>query len=331
MYIVETMEQRKIQITGGNSYIVSLPREWIKTTGLSKGDYLGVDTNEDGTLTIFPKSKEKIKRTFTINLTGSDSLNTRLLISKYLEGYDIIELVSKDRIPKDSRKNLIKTVQNLIGIEIFEETSNKFVLSSLIDFGSIKIDKILKRLIILTNSIFSESLKALEESNWEFAQEIIPREDEVDKFYFHGIRELSESLKMPQLQKDVGIKRSTDILSYITVIKSIERISDYLINILEISIDLEKEIPKDIIDFAHACFDIFNDASENIFTKNLLKANDTLDRLKNEERKAPNVMDLGDGTYSTDVVSAYSKITDYYVRILKHCANLSELTINLSV
>jgi len=325
------MEQRKIQITGGNSYIVSLPRDWIKTTGLTKGDYLGVETNEDGTLTIFPKLKERTKRVFTIDLTSSDSLNNRLLISKYLEGYDIIELVSKDRIPKESRKKLIKTVQNLIGIEIFEETSNKFVISSLIDFGSIGVDKIMKRLFILTNSIFSESVKALEEANWDFAQEIIPREDEVDKFYFHGIRELSEALKMPQLQKDVGIKRSTDILSYITVIKSIERISDYLINILEISIELKKEIPKEIIDFAQGCFNIFSDVSENIFTKNLLRANDTLDRLKHEEKKVPSILDIGEKSYTTDTVSAYSKIIDYYVRILKHCANLSELTINLAV
>ncbi|HOP09034.1 MAG TPA: phosphate uptake regulator PhoU, partial [Candidatus Methanofastidiosa archaeon] len=318
------MEQRKVQITGGNSYIVSLPRDWIKKTGLSKGNYLGVETNEDGTLTIFPKSKERIKKTFSINLTKSDSLNNRLLISKYLEGYDIIELVSKDRIPKESRKSLMKTVQNLIGIEIFEETSNKFVLSSLIDFGSIKIDKIIKRLIILTNSIFLESIKALEEGNWEFAQEIIPREDEVDKFYFHGIRELSEALKMPQLQKDVGINRSTDILSYITVIKSIERISDYLINILEIFIDMEKEIPKEIVDYSHGCFDIFNDVTENVFTKNLTKANDTLDKLKGEEKKVPSIIEIGESSYSTDIISAYAKITDYFVRILKHCANLSE-------
>lgn len=325
------MEQRKIQITGGNSYIVSLPRDWIKNTNLSKGDYLGVETNEDGTLTIFPKSKERVKRTFTINLTTSDSLNNRLLISKYLEGYDVIELVSKDRIQKESRKDIMRTVQNLIGIEIFEETSNKFVLSSLIDFGSIKIEKILKRLIILTNSIFVESIKALEQGNREFAQEIIPREDEVDKFYFHGIRELSEALKIPQMQKDFGIRRSTDILSYITVIKSIERIADYLINILEIFIEQEGDIPKEILDFSHRCLDIFNDVTENVFTRNLSKANETLDRLKGEEKKVPNLMDINNITCSTNLISAYSKMTDYYIRILKHCANLSELTINLSV
>ena len=325
------MEQRKIQITGGNSYIVSLPRNWIKATALTKGDYLGVDTNEDGTLTIFPKTKERKKRTFTINLTASDTLNKRLLISKYLEGFDMIELVSKDRIPKDTRKNMMKTVQNLIGIEIFEETSNKFVLSSLIDFGSIRIDKILKRLIILTNSIFSESINALQEGNWEFAQEIIPREDEVDKFYFHGIRELSESLKVPQMQKEVGICRSTDILSYITVMKSIERISDYLINILEIFIEQEKKVPDEIVDLAKRAFDIFNDTTENIFTKNLKKANDMLDILKEDGISTPNFLDNGGKAYTTKQITVYSKISDYYIRIIKHCENLSELTINLSV
>lgn len=104
------MEQRKIQITGGNSYIVSLPREWVLATGLSKGDYVGVETNEDGSISVYPKAKERKKRRFVIELTESPTLNNRLLISKYLEGYDVIELVSNERIQKDVRKEIIHTV-----------------------------------------------------------------------------------------------------------------------------------------------------------------------------------------------------------------------------
>ncbi len=325
------MEQRKIQITGGNSYIVSLPRNWIIKTGLSKGDYVGLNTNEDGTVTIFPKAKERIKRSFTIELTPSNSLNNRLIISKYLEGYDTIEVVSSERIPKDARKEIIGTVRNLIGIEIFEETANKFVLSTLIDFGSIKIEKILRRMIILTHSIFEESIMALKEGNVEFAREIMPREDEIDKFYFHGIRELAEALRTPQIQKGMGINRSTDILSYFTALKGIERIADYLINMLNIFIPYGKQVPDEIMDFANEAYQVFEDVTKNIFIKDLQKANTLLDNLKEKEQNIPNITTLNKKRATIVNISFYSKMTDYYLSILRHCANISELTINLAV
>lgn len=325
------MEQRKIQITGGNSFIVSLPRDWVTKSDINKGDYVSVDTNEDGTLTIFPKKQKKQKRTFTIKLTDSVTLNSRLLISKYLEGYDIIEMVSEDRIPKEVRKGITKTVKNLIGIEIFEETSNKFVVSSLVGFGSIKIEKILRRIIIITSSIFSESLEAMMENSFEFAREIMPREDEVDKFYFHGIRELAEASRKPQLLKDMGIKRSTDILSYLTILKSVERIADYLNGIIILYTTYEDEMPKEVIDFGTECLGIYNDVTANIFLKDVLKANSFLDSLKSKEEGVPKITQISEKGKSLEVVSSHSRIIDYYVRIIRHCGNLSELIINLSV
>ncbi len=323
------MEQRKVQITGGNSYIVSLPRGWISSSHISKGDYVGVEANEDGTITIYPKSIIRKKRMFTIELTQTPSLNNRLIISKYLEGYDVIEVVSKERIPKIARKEIISTVRNLIGLEIFEETSNKFTISSLIDFGSIKIEKILRRIIIITDSIYDESITALKENNKEFAQEIMPREDEVDKFYFHALRELSEATRTPQLLSGMGIKRSTDILSYHSVVKSIERIADYLIDILELFISDGKEVPQEIIAYAEHSFSIFKDVASNIYSKDLIRANRSLDELKVEEKNLPDVADFDSS--SIQRVSAHAKMLDYYLRILRHCSNIAEITINLAV
>lgn len=324
-----SMEQRKVQITGGNSYIVSLPREWITSTHIDKGDYVGVEANEDGTITIYPKSVSRKKRSYVIELTPTPSLNNRLIISKYLEGYDVIEVISKERIPKLMRKEIINTVRNLIGLEIFEETANKFTISSLIEFGSIKIDKILRRIIILTDSIYSESITALRENNKEFAQEIMPREDEVDKFYFHGLRELSEASRTPQMLKEMGINRSTDILSYQSVIKSVERTADYLIDILELFIADGSDVPEEILTYAEHSYRIFKEVTTNLFARDLTKANRFLDELKVEEKNLPDVADFD--TTSLRKASAHAKMLDYYLRILRHCSNMSEITINLAV
>ncbi|GAG48430.1 unnamed protein product, partial [marine sediment metagenome] len=49
------MEIRRVQITGGSSYVITLPKEWIKSTNVKKNDPLGLIPQSDGTLLITSK------------------------------------------------------------------------------------------------------------------------------------------------------------------------------------------------------------------------------------------------------------------------------------
>ncbi|MEM3811502.1 MAG: AbrB/MazE/SpoVT family DNA-binding domain-containing protein, partial [Thermoplasmata archaeon] len=42
------MEYRKLQKTGGATYILSLPKKWITTNNLKEGDMLGIDIMSGG-------------------------------------------------------------------------------------------------------------------------------------------------------------------------------------------------------------------------------------------------------------------------------------------
>ncbi len=50
------MEIRKIQITGGNSYVVSLPKSWVKDAGLKAKDAVLVMPQADMSLLVIPKN-----------------------------------------------------------------------------------------------------------------------------------------------------------------------------------------------------------------------------------------------------------------------------------
>jgi phosphate uptake regulator len=43
-------ETRKLQYTGGSSYIVSLPKKWIQELGLKQGDHVVILRQGDSTL-----------------------------------------------------------------------------------------------------------------------------------------------------------------------------------------------------------------------------------------------------------------------------------------
>ena len=54
------METRKVQITGGNTYIVSLPKKWVKAAGIKSGDSLRIIPQRDGTLVIEPETGQTL-------------------------------------------------------------------------------------------------------------------------------------------------------------------------------------------------------------------------------------------------------------------------------
>ena len=62
------METRRVQQTGGSSFIVSLPKDWIEKHEINPKDSLGIITQPDGNLLITPQiSSEKFIKKKKIN------------------------------------------------------------------------------------------------------------------------------------------------------------------------------------------------------------------------------------------------------------------------
>ena len=62
------VEFRKLQVTGGSTYIVSLPKNWIKANNLNPSDIVSVEQLPSGEVQITPHEVKETKRTVTIDL-----------------------------------------------------------------------------------------------------------------------------------------------------------------------------------------------------------------------------------------------------------------------
>ncbi len=60
MQTENSLEYRKLQVTGGSTYIVSLPRKWIKDHGLTQSDVVGVEYLGTGEIQITPNEIKKL-------------------------------------------------------------------------------------------------------------------------------------------------------------------------------------------------------------------------------------------------------------------------------
>jgi phosphate uptake regulator len=57
-----TEETRKLQFTGGSTYILSLPKRWITQNQLKKGSVIKLREEEGGLLSIIPTDTKEFKK-----------------------------------------------------------------------------------------------------------------------------------------------------------------------------------------------------------------------------------------------------------------------------
>lgn len=202
---------RKVQLTGRNTFIVSLPHEWISQRGVSKGDAVYLKDNGDGTLTLSPKPLGRAQKTCSIDVSsGAAVASMRNIVSAYVGGADRIVLRGKGvaTIAEEARRLLS-------GAEIVEEHENDVVLQVL-PFKDLQIDGVIGRVFNVTSSMFSLAISAYREGA-DVLTEIDRKEDDVDRLYLLLLRDLCIG----------GYSGKEAVFKAITA-KSMEKISDHL-------------------------------------------------------------------------------------------------------
>src|SRR5919206_2995467 len=247
-------ETRKLQYTGGSSYIVSLPKKWIQDLGLKQGDHVIVMRQSNSTLQIAPASKriarEQKEATIEVAKDNNPYFIARKLIALYFLGFNVINVVSKeDRLVAEQReviKNIIRRV--LMGTEIIADSAAGITLQVLINLLDLSVDTAFKRMLLIAKSMYRDTILSLEENNIELAQEVVKSDDEVDRFSFYIVRQLKIAIKNEYLLKEMGLEEPRSCLGYRLIAKSVERIADHAVIIAKDIIEMRQPLNKDIVD-----------------------------------------------------------------------------------
>ena len=118
-------EQRKLQVTGGSTFILSLPKDWAIRNELKRGSSMVVREEDDGSLSIAPSKfvkKEKQDEAFIkASLNDNPDAVMRTAISAYLDGFNILHIRAQGQQVLSSKlRNHLKNFarQYLVGTEI---------------------------------------------------------------------------------------------------------------------------------------------------------------------------------------------------------------------
>jgi len=94
------MDFRKVQMTGGSSYVISLPKEWVRSMNIKKNEPLQIKIQTDGSLLILPRSSEEKEsriKEFSADAIGNPVFLFRCLVGSYIAGYTTIRISSSTK------------------------------------------------------------------------------------------------------------------------------------------------------------------------------------------------------------------------------------------
>jgi phosphate uptake regulator len=271
------MEIRRVQMTGGSSYIITLPKEWVKAVRIEKNDPLGLIQQPDGTLLItHTTDREQIKtqKEFNIETGINQQYLFRELIGAYIAGFNSIKITSKQRMQPATRTTIRRFIQNTIGQEVVEETDTTITLKDLLNPSEMPFTRTIKRMHIITKSMYEDSIRALKEKDSQLTQDVITRDNEVDRLHWLIARQHRIIQENVSFAEKMGTTLTIATTAYL-ISRIIERIADHVCRIAtNISHILDETINSNIIEkvdeTSHLSLSLFS-KSIGAFTKKEIK------------------------------------------------------------
>ncbi len=215
------MDTRKLIQFGKNSFVVSVPKDWVRKNKLEKGDGLIIqESNNKIELLATIDEKKKETRKITISADNKDLELVRIeIVSAYLTNYDIIEIVGK-RL-QDSEK--IKSIfRNLAGLEIIDETSTKITAKDLLNMEEISIDSMIRRMDIIIRSMIDDAILCTEE---DVSKSVFERDREVNRVSFLAHRVLRSVLINPEAARKLDTNPLETLIHW-NIFRLLESIGD---------------------------------------------------------------------------------------------------------
>jgi len=339
--MVEKDQVRKIQFTGKSSYIVSLPKEWIKDQGIKQGDQVNVVRQGSSVLEIKPVSfgKRTTQDSATLIITSKDDKHTitRKLISLYFLHYKTINIKPKNgRIDPTQRIAIRNTVKKiLMGAEITADSTNEITVQVLINLVELSIDGAFKRMLHLSKAMQNDALLALAENNKELAQEVLNSDDDVDRFSFYIVRQLTIAIENSHMLEEMGFANARDCMGYRIIVKNIERLADHAVSLSKDILDFENPLPKKIInrikEMSDFSLNVIDDTCLALFKNDYIGAEEAIADSHNISKYEKKIIELLKTVKNEETAFRVRRIVENIRRISEYASDIGEVVLNMNV
>lgn len=331
------MEIRRVQVTGGASFVVTLPKDWAEAQKIVKNDPVGLIVQPDGTLLVTKKiTEEPVQRVKEIDSTAitDPAFLFRMLIGAYITGFTMIRITTKVRFPPFVRTVVRDFTHMTIGQEVVEETETAITIKDLLNPSEMPYDNTLKRMFVIIKTMHEDAVTALETHNRTLATDVINRDEDADRLNWLIARQTNMILQNASLSRKMGISPNM-AMNYYMLSRIIERIGDHAVRIAEhslpiIDVDFDRKFMSAIKKAGALSLEIFDRSIVSFFNADMKEAHrnvESLTVLENICRDINNMVLKQDALIALNI--AY--ISESIRRAGEYAGDISETVINLLV
>ncbi len=228
--INDSTQTRRLQLVGGSTYVVSLPKGWVDDLEFEAGSYVSLTRNPNRSITLFRDGADGRVRAVTVVAKGDSKESIRRkIIAIYLAGYNIIEVKTRGMEIHSSHRGIIRDLvrTTLMGTEIIEASSERIVLQVLTQLSQLPFSVVLRRMHITATNMHRDAVRALKELDTDYGDEVVKMDDEVDRFSLYMMRNLNLALENIPIMIDSGLEKPSECMGYRVIVKCVERIADH--------------------------------------------------------------------------------------------------------
>ena len=334
-------EQRKLQVTGGSTFILSLPKDWATKNELKRGSSMIVREEEDGSLSIspasFPQKEKQDEAYIKASLNDNPDAVMRTAISAYLSGYNILHIRAQGQKTLSSKlRNHLKTFARhyLVGTEIVIDNPTELTLQVLLNYPELTVQNALSRMSIIASSMHKEAITALKKLDYQSAKSVIETDREVNRFSLYVVRLLKLAVSNQRIVKDIGLTNQKECLGYRLIAKAVERTADHATKIAENTLLLKEPVNAEILEkvseLSALAISMFETSMEALFKHDFNLAESVIEKLSQVHKLEKETVLYSHNAKIEEIVNL-RLVIESVRRTAEYATDISEIVLNLNV
>jgi len=328
-------EVRKLQLTGGSTYIVSLPKRWVVEHQLSAKDEVRIEWRPSGSLRVSAETTSvRKRRQVEIDLQEiSRDFILDHLIGAYLSGAQNIRIISKSGIDREHRRELRRFIQTTRGIEIANESDYSVEMITLLNPAEMPLHSSLNRMYLLVSSQIRDVVEVLTGGDVTILEDSEEREKEVDALRLLLERQVGQILESASIETSFGTTR-WEAAELSNIVRTLERIGDHCYILSRLCV--YQEVPNNLssAELPVSVIPIWQSSIKQLIANlRKRKVKEIHDAKSNLESAIMNLREYEDSLWdmklqSTDALFL-DKLSESLRRILAYTVDMAEILINI--
>lgn len=250
------METRKLQMVGGGTYTVSIPKEWATDQSLEAGTPVHLYTHRDGSIVVRSARKDGDRLDAArLDIEGDcPALVERSLRVAHAMGFETVTLAHETAFTDAQRRVVREGIRSLVGADTEVAADDEIVVRNLLDASEVSVPQSVDQLGFIARSIHQAGTTAVLDADSAAHDRVTDRASEARRLFDMVSRHLNRALVSFEEVDRLGTSRPALFDHYVAA-HQLERVCEQGVRLATVAERLSASVPESVREDLEAAAD----------------------------------------------------------------------------